>query len=297
MPASHACADRRDPRLGLETPRLDAELLLAHAIGVDRTAVLAHPEAPVGATAEAVYREAIERRSRGEPVAYLRGIKEFHGIALAVDPRALIPRPETERVVDLALDEVMRRLTAGGPTGLGRPAAGHRHRDRQRRDRRRARRRAAGAARAPRGRAHHRVRRRPRCPRPGAGERRRARGRGSPALRWRRPAAAGGGRAVGGHRRQPAVCPFGRDGRPAGTHAPTSRRSPSMAVRTAWRSSIACSTGCPRGWPTAGPPSSRSAPTRGRPSSTMSRSHLPGWSCRVEADLAGLPGRRHRGAP
>lgn len=102
-----------DPALGLETPRLDAELLLAHAIGVDRTAVVAHPDAPVGPSAEAAFREAIDRRSRGEPVAYLRGIKEFHGIALAVDPRALIPRPETERVVDLALDEIMRRLTSG----------------------------------------------------------------------------------------------------------------------------------------------------------------------------------------
>ena len=101
------------PEAGLETPRLDAELLLAHAIGVDRTAILAHPEAPVGPGAEASFRAWIERRAAGEPVAYLRGIKEFHGIALAVDPRALIPRPETERLVDLALADVMRRLTSG----------------------------------------------------------------------------------------------------------------------------------------------------------------------------------------
>lgn len=100
------------PEMGIETPRLDAELLLAHAIGVDRTAVLAHPDAPVGAGAEAVYRAWIERRAVGEPVAYLREMKEFHGIALAVDPRALIPRPETERLVDLVLADVMRRLTS-----------------------------------------------------------------------------------------------------------------------------------------------------------------------------------------
>ena len=106
---------------GLETPRLDAELLLAHAIGVDRTAVVAHPDAPVGPGAASTYRAAIERRSAGEPVAYLRGIKEFHGIALAIDPRALIPRPETERLVDLAMAETMRRLTSGAVPAL-RPA-------------------------------------------------------------------------------------------------------------------------------------------------------------------------------
>lgn len=107
------------PEAGIETPRLDAELLLAHAIGVDRSAVLAHPDAPVGVGAEATYRAWIERRVVGEPVAYMREIKEFHGIALAIDPRALIPRPETERLVDLALTEVMRRLTSGAHPASG----------------------------------------------------------------------------------------------------------------------------------------------------------------------------------
>jgi release factor glutamine methyltransferase len=102
-----------EPSALIETPRLDAELLLAHAIGVDRTAVVAHPEAPVGPGAEAAYRGTIERRAAGEPVAYLRGMKEFHGIALTIDPRALIPRPETESLVDLALGAVMERLTSG----------------------------------------------------------------------------------------------------------------------------------------------------------------------------------------
>ncbi len=98
---------------GSETPRLDAELLLAHVNGVDRTTILAHPEAPVGTGPQAVYEELLTRRAAGEPVAYLRGVKEFHGLALASDPRALIPRPETELLVDGAIDEVMRRLTAG----------------------------------------------------------------------------------------------------------------------------------------------------------------------------------------
>ncbi len=107
--------------LGFETPRLDTELLLAHAIGVERTAVVAHGEAPVGADAEATFHASLERRAASEPVAYIRGIKEFHGIALAVDRRALIPRPETEHVVDLVLAEVMARLAAGAPTGRGDP--------------------------------------------------------------------------------------------------------------------------------------------------------------------------------
>ena len=102
---------------GSETPRLDAELLLGHAVGVGRTVVLAHPEAPVGADAARRFRTDIERRAAGEPVAYLRGLKEFYGMAFDADARALIPRPETERLVDLARDEVMRRLgSAARPT-------------------------------------------------------------------------------------------------------------------------------------------------------------------------------------
>lgn len=107
--------------LGFETPRLDTELLLAHAIGVERTAVVAHGDAPVGIDAEAAFRASLDRRAAGEPVAYIRGIKEFHGIALAVDHRALIPRPETEHVVDLVLAEVMARLTARAAAGAVEP--------------------------------------------------------------------------------------------------------------------------------------------------------------------------------
>jgi release factor glutamine methyltransferase len=97
---------------GSETPRLDAELLLGHAVGVGRTVILAHPEAPVGADAAAHYQAWLERRAAGEPVAYIRGVKEFYGLAFEVDPRALIPRPETERLVELAEGEVMHRLGA-----------------------------------------------------------------------------------------------------------------------------------------------------------------------------------------
>jgi release factor glutamine methyltransferase len=96
---------------GSDSARLDAELLLGKAVGVDRTAILAHPEAPVGADAIATFETDLARRERGEPVAYIRGFKEFYGIALATDPRALIPRPETERLVELAIAEVATRLT------------------------------------------------------------------------------------------------------------------------------------------------------------------------------------------
>ncbi len=97
---------------GSETARLDAELLLAHALGVERTSVLARPEAPLGAEAAAAYETGLVRRERGEPIAYIRGVKEFYGIAFSVDARGLIPRPETEVLVGLAEREVVRRLTA-----------------------------------------------------------------------------------------------------------------------------------------------------------------------------------------
>jgi release factor glutamine methyltransferase len=97
---------------GSETARLDAELLLGDAVGVGRTVILAHPEAPVGADAAARFRADLARRAAGEPVAYIRGVKEFYGLALAVDRRALIPRPETERLVELGEAEVRGRLPA-----------------------------------------------------------------------------------------------------------------------------------------------------------------------------------------
>jgi release factor glutamine methyltransferase len=98
---------------GSESARLDAEVLLAFTLGTDRTALAAHPERPVdGATADH-YDEAVRRRETGEPVAYIRGIKEFFGVAFAVDARALIPRPETERLVELAVAETLARLTTG----------------------------------------------------------------------------------------------------------------------------------------------------------------------------------------
>ncbi len=104
---------------GSESARLDAEVLLAHALNTDRTSILANADAPVGDGAAAQCAAALDRRSTGEPVAYIRGFKEFHGLAFAVDERALIPRPETERLVELAAAELVRRLTESPrPEGL-----------------------------------------------------------------------------------------------------------------------------------------------------------------------------------
>ncbi|MEJ7749383.1 MAG: peptide chain release factor N(5)-glutamine methyltransferase [Candidatus Limnocylindrales bacterium] len=105
---------------GVDTPRLDAELLFALVAGVDRTGILAHPDALVGDGQIEAFKAAVGRRVDGEPVAYIRGMKEFHGVALTVDRRALIPRPETEHLVDAAVAEAMRRLTVDPRT---RPAA------------------------------------------------------------------------------------------------------------------------------------------------------------------------------
>ncbi len=105
---------------GSETPRLDAELLLGHTAGLERTALIAHPTAPVPDGTAARYRESLDRREAGEPVAYIRGLKEFRGLAFSVDRRALIPRPETERLVELAEAEVLARL-AGAPRPAGTP--------------------------------------------------------------------------------------------------------------------------------------------------------------------------------
>jgi release factor glutamine methyltransferase len=106
---------------GSPTPRLDAELLMAGALGVDRTGVIAHGGTPVGPGAALRFEAALGRRERREPLAYIRGFREFHGLALAADARALIPRPETELLVDVAIDEVVRRLASAQRTG-GAPA-------------------------------------------------------------------------------------------------------------------------------------------------------------------------------
>jgi release factor glutamine methyltransferase len=85
------------------TPELDAQLLLAHALGVPRARLRSHPEATPGTQAAGRYRGLIERRVTGEPVAYLTGEKDFWTLRLKVTPAVLVPRPETELLVERAL--------------------------------------------------------------------------------------------------------------------------------------------------------------------------------------------------
>jgi release factor glutamine methyltransferase len=85
------------------TPRLDAELLLAHLLGWPRAKLLAEREHPVAPPLGDAFAGFVARRAEGEPVAYLVGHKEFYGLDFAVDRRVLVPRPETELLVDLAL--------------------------------------------------------------------------------------------------------------------------------------------------------------------------------------------------
>jgi release factor glutamine methyltransferase len=103
---------------GCETARLDAEVLLGQATGWDRAHLAAEPEArlPVGASRE--FGEMVRRRVRREPVAYILGRKGFRRIELIVDRRVLIPRPETELLVDLALEVQPSRVLDVG-TGSG----------------------------------------------------------------------------------------------------------------------------------------------------------------------------------
>lgn len=103
---------------GVEEARFDAEVMLAEAMGWDRARLVAEPEADLPPAAGRSFAEMVRRRLRREPVAYILGRKGFRGIELAVDPRVLAPRPETELLVELALELVPRRMLDVG-TGSG----------------------------------------------------------------------------------------------------------------------------------------------------------------------------------
>jgi release factor glutamine methyltransferase len=92
-----------------ESPALDAELLICRAIDVARAYLYAHPEDEPDAAALERIESAVARRLTGEPMAYITGTREFWSLPLAVSPATLVPRPETERVVELALGLMPRR--------------------------------------------------------------------------------------------------------------------------------------------------------------------------------------------
>lgn len=88
---------------GVESPRLDAELLLAHALSANRAAILTWPDRKLSPRQLTHYRDLVGRRAAREPLAYVVGHREFYGLDLVVNPRVLIPRPETELLVEHAL--------------------------------------------------------------------------------------------------------------------------------------------------------------------------------------------------
>jgi release factor glutamine methyltransferase len=88
---------------GTDTPRLDAEVLMAFVAATRRSAVLAFPEREVPAAAEARFRDSIRRRAEGLPLSYITGRREFFSLALEVSADTLVPRPETELLVEEAL--------------------------------------------------------------------------------------------------------------------------------------------------------------------------------------------------
>lgn len=106
---------------GSDSPALDAELLLAFVLGLDRAGLLCQPERPLGAVATTAD-ELLARRITGEPVAYLTGEREFFALPLVVTSDVLVPRPETEHLVEAALERIptdARATVADLGTGAG----------------------------------------------------------------------------------------------------------------------------------------------------------------------------------
>ena len=104
---------------GCDTPRLDAELLLADAMGVDRAVIVSDPGRGLAPEEARRFQAYAARRAQREPVAYILGTKGFRTIDLLVDPRVLIPRPETEHLVEAALDLPRGARVADVGTGSG----------------------------------------------------------------------------------------------------------------------------------------------------------------------------------
>ncbi len=102
MTIAAALAWGRAANLDRQTTSLTAQVLLARQLGVARAWLLAHPETALAASAAEAYAEQIARLAAGEPLAYLTGEQEFYGLPFTVSPEVLVPRPETELLVDEA---------------------------------------------------------------------------------------------------------------------------------------------------------------------------------------------------
>ncbi|MDQ6858970.1 MAG: peptide chain release factor N(5)-glutamine methyltransferase [Chloroflexota bacterium] len=106
-------------RAGAPTPALDADILLAHVLDVPKEDLVAHPEVQLPPGGAARFEMLVAKRAEGVPVAYLRGFKEFYGLRFAVDPRVLVPRPETEVLVDAVRAHAAERELTVVDVGTG----------------------------------------------------------------------------------------------------------------------------------------------------------------------------------
>jgi release factor glutamine methyltransferase len=98
---------------GHENVRRDAQVLLMHTLGIERSTLYAYPEREVTPEQAALFFQLIERRRLDEPIAYLIGHREFYGHDFFVDKRVLIPRPETELLVEAALSAIQQKFSSG----------------------------------------------------------------------------------------------------------------------------------------------------------------------------------------
>ena len=98
---------------GLQYPRLDVQVLLCHVLEVERPALYTYPNQQLTPEQEQLYFSLVARRERGEPIAYITGHKEFYSLDFLVDKRVLIPRPETEHLVEEALRVIRSKFEVG----------------------------------------------------------------------------------------------------------------------------------------------------------------------------------------
>ncbi len=124
-----AAANQRLRNSQSETPRLDVEILLSHVLDADRASLYAHPERHLTASERARFEELIERRRRHEPVAYLINSRAFYGLDFYITPDVLVPRPETELLVEhtiLAAETLAGRAVLA-PASAPRPVSSNGH--------------------------------------------------------------------------------------------------------------------------------------------------------------------------
>ncbi|MGH7788867.1 MAG: peptide chain release factor N(5)-glutamine methyltransferase [Candidatus Binatia bacterium] len=108
---------------GIDTARLDAEVLLAAVLGLDRTALYVRLRDPIDDATDERFVLAIERRARRQPVAYITGVQEFWSLPFAVTPAVLVPRPETERIVEIICARARPSTSSGRTEACGPPSS------------------------------------------------------------------------------------------------------------------------------------------------------------------------------